>query len=189
MGQFKTHSFFRKTPLGKGFKSRGGKTAKMNRHTKYTQTAFKTSKGGQSGKFEFKKPINRPIQTYKKCNEEHSNKFEFGFKENESTFETDNKRTETDSNVIELPLNLPFKPSTTVKTQNLVPNEMVGDMRVTQLKQELAFITDAKKRITDSSQLALVNYQIDSLISQLGCVGYDVEFTDASETDFITTKF
>jgi hypothetical protein len=62
-------------------------------------------------------------------------------------------------------------------------------MRVNQLKQELAFITDAKKRITDSSQLALVNFQIDSLISQLGCAGYDVEFTDASETDFITTKF
>lgn len=161
----------------------------MNRHTKYTQTTFKTSKGGQSGKFEFKKHIKKPIQTHEKTNKVHSNKFKFGFKENESTFETDNKQTESDSNVIELPLNLPFKPSPTAKTQDLALNETVGDMRVNQLKAELAFITDAKKRITDSSQLALVNCQIDSLISQLGCAGYDVEFTDASETDFITTKF
>lgn len=161
----------------------------MNRHTKYTQTTFKTSKGGQSGKFEFKKPIKKQIQTHEKTNKVHSNKFEFGFKENESTFETDNKQTEIDSNVIELPLNLPFKPSPTVKTQNLVLNETVGDMRVAQLKSELTFILDAKTRITDSSELALVEHRINSLISQLGMAGYDVEFTDASETDFVTTKF
>jgi len=170
-------------PLDGTQKSRG-----VNRSQKKSQpskTAFKSFKGGQSGKFKFKKPI----ETNEKTHQKDSIEFEYGFEGNESSFETDGREPEKDSNTVELTLNRTFDHSPTIKTQNLTPNQTVGDSRVQQLKAELAFITDGKKRITDSSQLALVNYRIDSLISQLGMVGYDVEFTDDSETDFIITKF
>ena len=186
--------FFRKTSLDSKAKSRGGKRSNaLNKTKKGFKSGFKINSNSKK----------KSKSIYKSFESEDENDFEY-MESNSNDCENDLNEPQNDplkdlkdaeiqdclfSNQIELPINRPEKPSPTEKSSNLALNDRVGDEMIQQLKEELAFIVDGKKRITDISKLASIDRQVDSLVAQLGRAGFDVEFTDASETEFIITKF
>jgi len=61
--------------------------------------------------------------------------------------------------------------------------------QVNQLTEELMTVLIGKAMNTDQSKIKLLDDRIDSIIAQFGKIGYDVIFTNDTETEFTLNRF